>query len=111
MALTDAQRARLTRPVLAELERLERDVAHYQAILATGPDDSDTFADPYSSAVRPLGKGAHVRFGGTGHEGTIDAYWEDGRLKIKGNERGGKDAMVISPQSGNVVFIGFRERL
>lgn len=38
-----------------EIERLQRDVAYLQAKLSAGPDDSNTFADPYSDSPRPLG--------------------------------------------------------
>jgi hypothetical protein len=44
-----------------ELNRLRRDLAHAHAKLEAGPEDSDTFADPYLHP-RPLGKGESVEF-------------------------------------------------
>jgi hypothetical protein len=45
-----------------KIEALEREVADLRRTLAEGPEDSDTFADPYSDSPRPLGSGTSVQF-------------------------------------------------
>lgn len=61
---TDELRARFNRaPVWAqnELNRLARDLADARRRLADGPEDTDTWADPYSSPSRPLGSPRIIR--------------------------------------------------
>lgn len=45
----------------SELRRLERDLASARETLAAGPEDSNTFADPYSTR-RPLGADPTILF-------------------------------------------------
>ncbi len=43
-----------------EIEVLRRNVSHLEAELAIGPDESDTFIDPYTRDRTPLGKGVRI---------------------------------------------------
>jgi hypothetical protein len=52
----------LPRWARAEITRLRADLAAYTARLNAGPADSDTFADPFSKARRPLGRGTNIEF-------------------------------------------------
>lgn len=61
---TDELRARFNRaPVWAqnELNRLARDLMTAHHRLATGPDDTDTWAEPYSPVPQPLGTPKIIR--------------------------------------------------
>lgn len=57
-----------------DLERLEKTVEHLRDRLNVGPEDSDTFAEPYVTP-QPLGKGQRIRFhlSKDGHE-YVEAY-------------------------------------
>lgn len=57
-----AARLRLPKWAQQELSRLERDLEHFQAKLREGPEDSNTFADPYGDAPRPLGASPVIEF-------------------------------------------------
>jgi hypothetical protein len=45
-----------------EITRLRGSVEHWQRVASVGPDESNTFADPYSDAPRPLGAGTTIEF-------------------------------------------------
>lgn len=101
--------SRLPRWAQNRITALERDLAAARARLAAGPEDSDTFADPYSTdAVRPLGQGPLVRFGGPGFDCTFDVTWQDDGIAIQGNS-GWPREMVIRPQASNTVRLYFAE--
>lgn len=86
--------------LLAKIERLEGRIAE----LTVGPEDSDTFAEPYAEEPLPLGRRAHVRFNGaTTTEGSFDVQMKDGDLHILVN--GTMDDAAIMPQSNNVIRI------
>lgn len=96
--------SRLPAYARGEIERLRAQVAFLQERLAAGPNDSDTFADPYAEPATPLGRGIMVRFGGSGHQGTFDVSWtERGELLVRGNFHG--EDMAVIPQSQNTVRI------
>jgi len=62
-AKAEHDRSKLPKWAQREIERQERDIAYLQGKLAAGPENSDTFADPYSEgAMRPLGRGTTVEF-------------------------------------------------
>jgi len=89
-----------------EIERLQRDLEHAKARLATGPEDSRVFADPYNDTPRPLG-----------HDTTIDFRFSDSwhdrlTVRIEGNgvRLMGGSRLVITPEASNVVHIETRER-
>jgi hypothetical protein len=90
---------RLPRHAQYEIQRLARDLADAQSRLAAGPEDSDTFADPYNTTPRPLGKGTTVRFGGAGSDGTFVVKYQDGELEVTAGT-GGK-RLVIIPRISN----------
>ena len=94
-----------------EIERLERDVEHFQATLSVGPDDSNTFADPYSSAPRPLGHGTTIEFVMT--DGT--------RIRVRAERNSvsgaydridvnGGDTIAVLPRAANSVEIQVQRR-
>jgi hypothetical protein len=88
-----------------EIGRLDREVAHLRETLATGPEDSDTFADPYSDSPRPLGRGTAVEFQLTG-----DRPGQKALAKMGADNSGrrflevhGGDSMIVRPVASNVV--------
>lgn len=91
----------------AEISRLTRDLEYERARLAVGPEDSDTFADPYNHTPRPLGRGTSIQFvleegrGKTIHVRTTQRHDGTVRLDVVGG-----DMIIVHPQSGNHVEIG-----
>lgn len=105
MSKTDAPHDLSRLPAWArhEIERLTADLASAHAKLAAGPDDSNTFAGPYSTPPVPLGLGTIVRFGSLKSlPGTFDAYIEDGTLVVRGS---GSSEIAVLPRGGNVVHV------
>lgn len=86
----------------SEISRLERNLAHAEAKLAEGPEDSDTFADPYANAPRPLGKGTRIEFvADAERRDRFHAHLtEDGILEVSGGS-----SLQIQPHAANVVRI------
>jgi len=105
----DRDLSRLPQWAQSRIEVLERDLASAYAKLAAGPGESDTFADPYGEAVRPLGTGTMIRFGGPGYDRTVDARWRNGELVVQANA-GMTDEFAIKPQASNTIRLGFIRR-
>lgn len=89
-----------------EIARLTRDLESARAQLAAGPEESNTFADPYSEAPRPLGKDTTIEF----HVGDNKL-----RVRIDRTSRGdeyidvnGGDMLQIEPRASNGVMIRMR---
>lgn len=85
-----------------EITALEGSLAHERARLSAGPEDSDTFVDPYAEAPRPLGKGPLVEY----RLGTL----RDERIHVRLNEYGdvevrGTRGIVLTPHASNVVLV------
>jgi len=99
--------SRLPKWAQNRIEVLERNLESARAKLAAGPEDSDTFADIHTAAVRPLGRGTLVRFGGQGYDCTFDVEWQDGVLHVQGNASSSAQDMVIKPQMTNAVQLTF----
>jgi hypothetical protein len=102
-------RSKLPKWAQQDLERLERDLAHAQNKLTAGPEDSNTFADPYADAPRPLGKGAIIEFS-LGERSRIRTRIEHDH---KGNayvEVNGDDLLTVEPRSGNAIRIRLVDR-
>lgn len=106
--LTETQLDKLPKYAQHEIARLAMDLEDARAKLAAGPEDSDTFADPYASVPRPLGKGTTIRFGGLGDQ-SFNVFWKEGALEVTGN-RGSKDAMAVLPCVSNSVILRFVDR-
>ena len=90
---------KLPRWAQSRIQKLERDVDYYQRKLSAGPENSDTFADAYSDARRPLGPGTIVEF-----------RLPEGRVRIRTDEHGyldvnGDDRIQIEPQASNAVRV------
>jgi hypothetical protein len=88
---------------------LERSVAHYKAELAVGPEDSDTFADPYG-VPRPLGRGTSIVF--TPHANVKHGI---GRVTVRRQDDGKlhimcDDTALIRPQSSNTFTVEAADR-
>lgn len=96
------QRARLPKWAQQEIDRLERDLDDARAKLSAGPEDSDTFADPYSEqARRPLGQGPTIMFK-LGERNEIRCRVEHdhrGRAYLDVNASSGR--LAILPRAGN----------
>lgn len=89
-----------------EISRLQRDVKWYKDKLEAGPDNSDTFADPYGRAVRPLGKGPRIAFVGLpGDRQTIIARLDRDTDNEPYLEIRGLNSLQIQPRASNVVHI------
>ena len=85
----------------SEIQRLTQDLAAANAKLSVGPEDSDTFADPYSdSARRPLGRGTLIQFGVERGERML-VRWEDGKLQVSSDGMG----LAVQPRAANSVDI------
>ena len=85
----------------AEIERLTRDLESAYAKLNVGPEDSDTFADPYSEARQPLGKGTSIVFEfGEGHGKRINARLEGETLVVQGG-----DSLIVQPRASNSIYL------
>jgi hypothetical protein len=104
--------AKLPRWARMEIERLTRNEEYYIAKLKEGPEDSDTFADPYSAAKRPLGRGTTIEFvlgqDEFGLDLRIRARTEtqhDGTVYLDVN---GSDGLVVQPRASNSVEIRTR---
>lgn len=96
-----SDRTRLPKWAQREIERLENDLASANRKLAEGPEDSDTFADPYSDTPRPLGKGTSVEFRlGPEIADKIHVRIERGKVNVYGG-----DYLRIYPQASNVINV------
>lgn len=81
------------------IDTLERNNAYLKAVLAEGPEDSDTFADPYSDSPRPLGKRTMIRFDvGDSSREHFDVRLEGDVLEVYGGS-----ALMLRPHAANVV--------
>lgn len=85
---------------------LERRLAHAEAKLAAGPEDSNTTADPYGemwgSVSRPLGRDTQVEFRFSDAPDSFITCRIEGRfLRV----HGGRGPLQIEPQSSNIVNI------
>ncbi len=58
----DFNRGTLPKWAQKELTRLEAGVEYWKAKATVGPEESNTFLDPYAEKPTPLGKDAHVAF-------------------------------------------------
>jgi hypothetical protein len=82
------------------IAHLENRLASAQAALTAGPKDSDTVADPFSEAPRPLGSGLTVRFGIRGSGATYDVTLKNGELDVRVSVSL-REEMVIKPRVSN----------
>lgn len=83
------------------IENLMRDNDSLRKKLAVGPENSDTFAEPYADPPKPLGRNAHIRYGGLDFHRTFDVNYADGQLYVRGNTDGGQ--FVVMSQSDNCI--------
>jgi len=97
--LSTEQLNRLPQYAQQELVRLTNELSAANAKLAAGPEDSDTFADAYSSNPRPLGKGTRIQFG-EGDEGMFVAQYVDGELEVTARMNG-RNKLAITPRVSN----------
>lgn len=97
---TQARVSKLPRHARELIERLQRDLDYANERLAEGPEDSDTFADPYATPPRPLGTGTMIQFGSG--DGSFKVHFEDGQLCISFQAMGPRDLAVL-PWSANSV--------
>lgn len=106
MSTEEEKFARLPKWAQARIEVLEMRLREANERLSIGPEDSDTFADPYEhQTTKPLGTGALIRFALDGLPAKdcrqhLDARLQDGLLLIRGS-----DSIRLFPQSSNVVQI------
>lgn len=94
---------RLPKWAQRRLEVLEADLADARSRLAAGPEDSDTFADPYRDVPRPLGRGTMIRFGDV-EGGAFHVNFEDGQLRIQFSSLRSR-GLVVLPESSNSVRV------
>ena len=94
-------RSKLPKWAQQEIDRLERDLVSAYEKLSIGPQDSNTFADIYSSAPRPLGKSPNIDFVfGEKWSQKFQARLEGDTLRVSGG-----NSIAVFPQSSNVVSI------
>lgn len=92
-----------------EIDRLKRDLTDALDEIAAGPEDSDTFANPYSNAPRPLGKEPTIEFvldNSDMFRTRVVRVRKDGdRLYVNGG-----DLLTIYPRSSNSLEIAVVQR-
>ena len=89
----------------AEIARLERSVAYWQAKASEGPEDSTVFLDDFSDAPRPLGEDPIITFKRCGM-GLADIRVS--RMKPGSNVLDiscTEGTLEVTPQSGNVIRV------
>lgn len=92
---------RLPKWAQQELYRLERDLESAYARLAEGPENSNTFADPYAKAPRALGDSPMIEFRfGTKWGEKFQVRLEDDHLVISGGS-----SLAIHPRSSNGINV------
>lgn len=101
--------AKLPKWARQEIERLEKNVAHYIAQLVAGDEDSDTFANPHSTAKRPLGRGTSIEFvlgqDKRGHDLAIRVRTESLRDGTAMLDVSGSDGLNVLPRASNRIEI------
>lgn len=114
--MADHDLHRLPKWAQSRIAVLENRVQHLESKLNEGPEESDTFADPYGTFApgdnqpsgRPLGEGTIVRFwlGDDRRYKYVDVSAKvTGRGKHYVNVHGGEGALSVRPSSSNVVEI------
>lgn len=103
MPFSERDLTKLPKWAQQEIERLQHDLEWAKGKLTAGPEDSDTFANPYSDAT-PLGKGTIIAF----HTDEKGSYFnvrmrENGELDIHYSPRGGAQAIGVVPSASNSV--------
>ncbi len=109
MPTTEVQDARMARlPAWARdrINLLERELAYERAKLTVGEADSDTIADRWSDAPRPLGLGTRIAFVVSRREnGTprdfLECYIEDGALTVLGSD----SRITVHPRASNSIDV------
>lgn len=87
-----------------EIGRLTSDLEYAKAKLTEGPEDSDTFADPYIN-TRPLGRGTTIEFVfGENWDDKIQVRLEGRRLIVHGGT-----VLSVYPRSSNGIEIGVNQ--
>jgi hypothetical protein len=90
----------------AEITRLERAVEYWQGVASVGPDESNTFANPFSDAPKPLGHDVTIEFVTTAGQKLRASLERDqvtglyDRLEISGD-----GLLAVHPRAANVVWI------
>lgn len=104
MEIQESQLAKLPKWAQTEIKRLRANEASYLRQLRVGPEDSDTFASPYSNAKRPLGRGTAIEFVmpsddiHTG-EARITVRVDGDHLEVYGSD----GALCVQPSSSNTL--------
>lgn len=105
MATQKHDTSKLPRWAQNEIQRLTANLEWAERRLNAGPDNSDTFADPYSeNAVRPLGKGTVIQFG-TDLGQRLRAHYERGLLVVSADE-----VLTILPRASNSIEMASERR-
>ena len=107
----DGDITKLPKWAQSRIQRLERDIAFYQERLAEGPENSDTFAEPYATPPRPLGRETTVelRLGDNGE--AIHVRTErDTRGRRSVYVYGSNMHLSVQPLSSNTLRIVASER-
>lgn len=93
--------------VQRRIKDLEGQIERLEAKLVAGPEDSEAWADPHSSAPRPLGKRPVVQFGARDDDGVhYTVYYRNGQLTINGTGETIEEEFVVMPRAANEVVIG-----
>jgi hypothetical protein len=91
------------------IRKLESDNADLQALLNEGPEDSNTFADPYSDLHRkPLGRDTDVAFYVNEREYFKVGLTKDGELDVYTTASPG--AFSIKPRASNAIVLTLESR-
>ncbi len=101
---------RLPKWAQQEITRLNANVEYWKARATVGPENSDTFLDPYGDPPTPLGKRPVVEF----HLGP-DRFNDRIRVNVEAGGRGelyvaGGTTLKITPWATNVVKISTEKR-
>jgi hypothetical protein len=92
------------------LQKLEADNRYMADKLAEGPENSDTFADPFSELSRPLGQGPTIRFTLDGKPAEdsrdyIEAYLDHDSKGEPFVRISSVEGLMFLPSSSNVAYV------
>lgn len=105
----DERELRLPKWAQQEFDNLRRHLREAKNRLAANPEDSNTFADDYTTRT-PLGRNKRITFylgeETDGYRNRIDVQIEDGKLYV----HGGDGSLRIMPRVSNAIYVDIEDK-